>query len=308
MKKIVIAAALAVASLSAAAQATVYGRMNATVDNTKTGDTTVNRIVNDISHIGFRVNEDLGSGLSARAVIETSIANQDPTGNADTKLGDRQSTVGLASKEGSIDLGRNVHSIFTTISAGDSFSMLYGNIAGDIHNVRGVRISNGVFARVNPLQNVTLGVDRTHTAVGAESTIYSASARFNRVNIGVAHYEQDVEKSTVVSANTKVGNTGLFYSHSNNQGATDSKGHLVGLTQKVGAYTLKTSYGRQSKDPVFVIGPSASGPQEKTTAYAVGVDYEFSKRTQVGVAYRNVDKHSASSDIKQIGVGITHRF
>lgn len=293
MKKIVIAAALAVASLGAMAQATVYGRMNATVDSTKTGAVRTDSIVNDISHIGVRVNEDLGGGFAARAVIETSIGSQDPTGSAPTQLGNRQSTVGLASKAGSVDLGRRTHGLFTTLGDGDPFGALYGSIAGNVHNLRGSRLSNGVFARVNAVPGVALGADRTYTAVGTEATVYSLGAKVGPANVGIAQFEQGDEKSTAVSANTKFGNTGLFYSYSDNKGVAASKGHAVGVSQKFGAYTLKAGYGKTNQD---------------VEAYNVGAEYAFSKRTDLLVSYRNVDHAGTVADVKQVGVGVTHRF
>ena len=43
-------------------------------------------------------------------------------------------------------------------------------------------------------------------------------------------------------------------------------------------------------------------------AYAMGADYHFSKRTALGVNYRNVDAVGTANDVKQVGVGVTHRF
>lgn len=293
MKKILVTAALLATTALASAQTTVYGRMNATVDSTKTGATTVDSIVNDISHIGFRVQENLGGGLSARAVIETGINSQDPTGSADTQLGNRQSTVGLASKAGSLDLGRNVHGVFTTLASGDSFNALYGSIAGDVHDLRGLRLSNGAFARVTALPGVTLGADRTHTAAGSEATVYSAGARIGVINAGVAQFEQGAEKSIVASANAAFGATTVFYSHSDNQGAVVSKGNLVGVSQKIGAYTVKAGYGKTNTN---------------VEAYNVGAEYALSRRTNLLISYRDVNKAGSVNDIRQVGVGVTHRF
>lgn len=293
MKKIVIAAALAVASMGAMAQATVYGRINATVDSTKTGAVRADSIVNDISNIGFRVQEDLGGGLRARAVIETSIASQDPTTGGDTQLGNRQSTVGLASKVGSVDVGRNVHGVFTTLASGDSFNALYGSIAGDVHNLRGLRLSNGVFAQVTALPGVTLGADRTYTATGQEATVYSAGTKFGIANVGVAQFEQGAEKSVVASANAKFGDTTVFYSYSNNKGTSAYQGNMIGTSQKIGAYTIKAGYGKTNNN---------------VEAYNVGAEYALSRRTDLLISYRNVDKAGTSADVKQVGVGVTHRF
>jgi predicted porin len=293
MKKAIISAALMATTALASAQVTVYGRLNATVDNTKTGATTVNSMINDASRIGFRVTEDLGQGLSARAVIETSVASTDPTVGSDTQLGNRQSTVGLATRAGSIDLGRQLHGVFTTLADGDAFGAAYGSLAGDVHNLRGNRLGNAVFVRITAAPGVGVGVDRTHTATGAEATVYSATATVAGIALGAARFDQGNERSTVASAGLRRGNTGVFYSFSDNSGATVSKGHLVGVSHRLGAVTAKASLGRTDRD---------------VNAYNVGAEYAFSKRTDLLVSYRNVDAAGTSSDVRQIGVGVTHRF
>jgi predicted porin len=293
MKKLIVTAALLATTGLTLAQTTVYGRMNATVDSTKTGSVKVDSIVNDISHIGFRVQEDLGRGLTARAVIETGITSQDPTNGTNTQLGNRQSTVGVAGKLGSVDIGRNVHGVFTTVADGDSFGALYGSIAGDVHDLRGLRMSNGVFARATVIPGFTVGMDRTHTATGTDAVVYSVTGKVAGVAVGVANFEQGAEKSTVASASLRRGNTGVFYSYSDNSGAANSKGNLVGVSQKMGAVTAKAGYGWTDRD---------------VKAYNVGAEYAFSKRTDLLVSYRNVDAAGASADVKQIGVGLTHRF
>lgn len=293
MKKILVTAALLAITAAASAQTTVYGRVNATVDNTKTGSVRSNSIVNDISHIGFSVKETLGNGLAARAVIETAVGSQDPVNSAPTQLGDRQSTVGLTHKLGSLDIGRNVHGVFTTLADGDSFSALYGSIAGDVHNLRGLRLSNAVFVRATVVPGFAAGVDRTQTASGNEATVYSVTGRVAGVNVGVANFEQGAEKSTVASASMKLGNTSVFYSFSDNSGVTNSKGNLLGASQKLGAVTVKASYGKTDQN---------------VKAYNVGAEYALSKRTDMLVSYRNVDMAASAQDVKQIGVGITHRF
>ena len=106
-------------------------------------------------------------------------------------------------------------------------------------------------------------------------------------------YEQGAEKSTVAGGVIALGNTKLFYSHSNNEGVQKSRGDMIGAAHKIGAYTVKASYGRTNTD---------------IKAYNVGAEYALSKRTDILVSYRNVDQVAAANDVKQIGVGITHRF
>lgn len=293
MKKILVAAALLASASAALAQTAIYGRINATVDSTKTGAVRANGMVNDISNFGITVREDLGNGLQARAQVETSIASHDPMTGAATQLGDRQSTVGLTHRMGSVDLGRNVHGLFLTVADSDAFNALYGSIAGDIHNLRGLRISNGAFVRVNAMPGVSLGIDTTHTPVGAEARIYSAGGSLGPVRASLARYDQGTEVSTVLGASTKLGATSLFYSFSDNKGAVTQRGHLAGASHKIGVYTVKAGYGRTDND---------------IRAWNVGAEYALSKRTDLLISYRNVDKVATANDIKQIGVGVTHRF
>lgn len=296
MKKLTIATLFALVSAAASAQVTISGKIGQYVDRTEVGTSTVNSIATEpTSNIAISAREQLGNGLTARAVVETSISGNTINGSG-TQLGDRQGTVGLAHKLGSVDFGRNVHSQFLAITNNDAFGTLYGSVAGDVHNLRDLRFSNGAFTSVSVVPGVTATYDRQQAGAGVDASAYSLSAKFAGINAAVARYSQGVEKSTVVGANYKMGATNLFYSHSDNESAVSAenkKGDLIGVTHAIGAMTAKASYGRTNKS---------------TTAYSVGLDYALSKRTYVGVAYRSVDVAAANSDVKQVGVGLVHRF
>ena len=108
MKKIALATLLAATTMVATAQVSVSGKISTFVDNTKVGAVSVTSLATDpTSNITFSATENIGGGLKARVVLDTSLAANDPTGGADTKLGNRQSTIGLANSLGSDDLGRN---------------------------------------------------------------------------------------------------------------------------------------------------------------------------------------------------------
>jgi predicted porin len=231
--------------------------------------------------------------MKARVVLDTSLKANDPITGADTKLGDRQSTIGLSNKMGSIDLGRNLHSHFLAITNNDAFGTLYGSVAGDVHNLRGLRISNGTFFALTPIKGVTATYDRTQNGVGTEASSYSASAKLFGINATVAQYTQGIESSTVYAGSAKLGNTQVFYSHSDDKGLVARTGDLFGASQQFGKITAKASYGKTNTD---------------VKAYAMGADYHFSKRTLMGVNYRNVDATGTANDVKQVGVGVTHRF
>jgi len=294
MKKIVMATLLAMVGFAASAQVAVTGKASVWMDNTKVGSASAtSQVVEPTSNIAFSVKEDLGNGVVARGVIETSLVGNTING-VGTELGDRQSTVGLASKFGSIDFGRNVHSQFLAVTKNDAFGTLYGSVAGDVHNLRGLRLSQGTFVTLTPIQNVSFSYDRTQTGVGSEAQSYAVATSIAGVSMTVAEFKQGAEKSTVLGLGAKLGAANLFYTHSDDEGLQNSRGDLVGVR-----YTLannlvgKASYGKTNTD---------------VKASSVGLDYLLSKRTEVGVAYRNVDRAGTAYDVKQVGVGLTHRF
>ena len=293
MKKIALATLLAATTMVATAQVSISGKVAQFADSTKTGVVRNTSIAGEpTNNITISATENLGGGLRARVVLDTSLGPNTINGDG-TQLGDRQSTAGLTSKVGSIDIGRNVHSQFLSITNNDVFGTMYGSVAGDVHNLRGLRVSNGVFATVNPMKGVTVSYDRTQGATGQDATSYGAVGSFAGFTATAARFEQGAEISTVVGLNTKIAGTRLTYTHSDNTGAVNSKGDLIGASQSIGAYTAKASFGRTNKD---------------VRAYSVGVDYAFSKRTDAGIAYRSVNKVGASQDVAQVGVGLTHRF
>lgn len=293
MKKIALATLLAATTMVASAQVSISGKVAEFVDNTKTGAVRTTSIAGEpTNNITVSATENLGGGLKARVVLDTSIGANTINGNG-TQMGDRQGTVGLASKVGSIDIGRNVHSEFLAITSNDVFGTMYGSVAGDVHNLRGLRLSNGVFATVSPVKGLTVSYDRTQGATGTDATSYGVNTSLAGVGITAARFEQGTETSTVVGLSTKVAGTRLTYTHSDDKGVVNSKGDLIGVAKPFGAYTAKASYGRTNQD---------------VKAYSVGVGYAFSKRTDLEVAYRNIDKTGTSSDVTQVGVGVIHRF
>ena len=293
MKKVLIALTLAVAGV-ASAQVGIYGRVGTYLDNTKTGTAAaVQGMANDLSHFGIRATEDLGGGLKARATYETYIQANSPD-TSTTAFGDRQSTVGIAHKMGSVDLGRSVHTHFLAISNNDPFGTLIGSSAADVHNLRGLRFSNAAFTSVN-LGNVTASFDRS---TGATTDPYAASlvAAVGPAVVTYARYEAGAETSDVLAARAKFGATTVYGIASDNKGATanTNRGQLVGAAHNLGGpITVKASYGRI---------------ENGIKSYNVGAEYAFSKKTYAQVLYRNVEGTSAAGDVRQVAGGLVVQF
>lgn len=293
MKKIVMATLLMAMTGIASAQVVLSGKVSSTVDQTKVGATKSTQLVNDpTSNIAVSVNEKLGTGLTARAVVETSLHGNTIDGDG-TKLGDRQSTVGLANSFGSIDVGRNVHSHFLAITTTDVFSTLYGSVASDVHNLRNLRLGDAVFVSVTPVKGVAVAVERTLNGPVTDATVYAASGKIFNVDATVSRFEQGIEKSTVLGLKTNVKGTTVTYIHSDDKGLVNSKGDTLGVAQKFGHITAKASFARTNTD---------------VKAFAVGADYNFSKRTALHLTYRDVNRTGSMNDVASFGIGATHKF
>ena len=291
MKKIVIATMLAAASIVATAQITVSGNLRPFLDNTTVAGSNSNSMKSDSSRIGISASETLGGGLTARAMIETSVAATNPVTGTETKFGDRQTTVGLSSNVGSIDIGRKFNSHFLAITSNDVFGTAYGSIAGDVHNLRTIRSGDAIFVTAGA-GNFSGSFDRTVT-IGTESTSYSAVGVLGPVLATIAVFESGTVKSTMIAGQTSVLKLKTYVSYSmDKDNAVESTGTLVGASMPISTspLTAKISYGTKSLGDV--------------KAYNVGADYALSKRTALSVAYRNV----TGSDTKQTGIGVTHQF
>lgn len=294
MRKILMATVLMSLVSIASAQVTISGKVSEYIDNSKVGaaKATTQLVTEPTSNIAVSARERLADGLTTRAIVETSLSGN-TFGGSETRFGDRQATVGLANKFASVDLGRNVHSQFLAVSNNDAFGTLYGSIAGDVHNLRNLRLGDAVFVSVAPAKGTTFSFEQTLNGPANDATVVAGSTRFMGVKATLARFEQGSEKSTVFGASAKLRGVTLSTVYSDDQGVVKSKGASVGVSTNVGLWTPKASYGQTNTD---------------VKAWAVGADYNFSKRTALNVAYRTVDKVGKASDTTGFGLGITHRF
>jgi len=301
MKKIALATLLAATTMVATAQVSVYGKISEFADSTKTGTVKINSLVNDSSRFGIKAEEKLGHGLTARVVVETSVVADDPKAGATTQLGDRQSTIGLSNKFGSIDLGRKEHSEYITMKNADPFGgALYSSVSVDVVNVRDKRIGDGAYLAAN-FGPVFATYDRSmYTAPATlEATSWSIGGKLGPVAAAVARFESGTDYTNVVTASGKLAGFELSTIQSDDKaGLVKTKGHFYGVTAPVtNEVSVKGSYATKT-------GLAAG----EVKAYNVGVNYAFSKRTNVLVAYRNVDAGGKTNDVKQVGIGLSHSF
>ena len=292
MKKFTVASLFALTAVAASAQTTLYGQVGVFGDNTKTGAVTTRSMQENFSRLGVSVQEKVSPSLSVSAVVETSLAADNPTVGGATQLGNRQSTVGLSTKMVSVDLGRRFHSHYLNVSSGDPLSAFYFASGSDIHAARGFRLGEAVMVQVRPMAGVTLAAERTLTG-GTEATVLGASTSLLGVGVGLTHFKQGAEESAGLALKKTLGGVTLSYTGSDDKGAAPSRGHSVGASMPVGPVQINAFYGRTNTS---------------VSAWNLGVDYNLSKRTSLHAAYRDVDRAGAATDVKQYVAGVIHRF
>lgn len=297
MKKILITVAAA-ASFAAIADTTVNGAVNEYVVSSKSSDVSLRNVVSDQSYLKFKSVEQLSSGLAARVVIDTTILANDPTTHGQsTQFGDRQSTVGLSTKYGSIDIGRGTHGTYRTLTSVDAFAGSFGSLSLDVHNQRNQRLGNAVFITGAPLTNVSVSYDRSLDNTLNAYNI-AATIDFKYGSASVSRFSDAVGNTTnVVGGVAQVSefDTKLFGSYSRDVTGTQlSYGTLIGVTQPIPttAFTVKASYGYTSSNA------SVHGAN-------IGVSYALSTRTSIDAVYKHV---SGSTDLAALAVGLRHAF
>lgn len=162
MKKLALAVSLIALAAPLLAQNTsspnvsVYGKVRQFVENDKVGTAnSLTKVTNATSRLGFRGVEELGDGLKAEFVIETSVGADDPTAST-TSLGDRRSLVGLSNRWGSVHLGRDRILSQFIYDRFDAMGNFGSSSVGTIHATQGLRVSNAAFVTVRPFKDTVL--------------------------------------------------------------------------------------------------------------------------------------------------------
>jgi predicted porin len=333
MKKSLISIAILSAISSAAfaqSNVTIYGTVDAGIVSERGGIAgTATKLTSgaaSASRIGFKGNEDLGGGLSAVFVLEAGVrVDTGALDNANNQLFQRQSYVGLVSKEaGTLLLGRQYTSYYETLrDVADPFGAGYAGTSKNLFPVVGdQQRTNNTIKYITPTFNgfkgqvtYALGEQQGNATSGRE---YGASVNYSNgpLNASVAYNGRNNDTATVTT--NGVGHNALlavnydfavakaFFAYGKDKGmnsavlpnatafstapvaaSTDSNDILVGATVPVGqAGTVMASYIRKNDKDVA---------NRDADQWAVGYSYALSKRTSTYVAYAKIKNKNGAS-------------
>lgn len=302
MKKIAIMSVLALASSASFADATVYGKLRVFEESYTLGTAkSVTQLTDSDSRIGFKAVENLGNGLKANAVIETSVVADSPNTGADTQLGNRQATVGISHAGlGSVDLGRAKHAIGRALDNYDVFGNAAFSSTTVVNASQGQRLSNASMITANIVNGVSVSYQRGQSELATTPSITAGSVdvSFAGVQATYATYDNQTNStSNLYAAKYTFAPTGTTVSaikSNNNVAGVKTTGNSVGVAQPVG------------KSPVTVLASYGSNQLVKATN--VGVNYALSKNTSLQARYIKEDNVVNSKDLQRVAFGMEMNF
>ena len=344
-KKLLTAAvSLALAAPAAAfAQATLYGIVDVGYQNVSgytPGDTNSSAVMHNgqkSSRLGARVSEDLGGGLSARAVIEFDIT-ADSGATSAAGMTQRQTLVALDSKSwGELVLGRQLTHIFTSVamvegaSGVNGFQSMYGMTDTQTRSCNYIKYASPNFQGFTFGAGWATGEDATPTTNDGNGDFIDAALRYEAGNFGAVWGYSQIEAKTAVLDFKEKDNAlaGYFnfnpfkilalYKTSKQTGtgaAEDLKIYTLRGEFKTGPGTVAVSFGKSKNELAAAAGMGDAD------FFGLAYYHDLSKRTTAYAQYGRIKNdpganfalggqqfaNTAGSDPKGFSVGINHTF
>jgi predicted porin len=347
MKKTLVAlAALASASAFAQSSVTLYGVLDASIENVK-GTQSVTRVSSDnlaTSRLGFKGTEDIGGGLKANFVLEHAVkVDTGAQGNvtsagAGVRFFDRAAWVGLSSNYGDLRLGRQDSSIGAI--AGNS-AILGAQAYDDLKIAK--TLAGDEFRRVDNAITYVL----PKLVDGLSAQVQYTTAAGTSAAVGAETAGVDTGKAYGLSAQYVAGPLGLGLGYinakENTTGTQEAQGVLVYGSYDFGLAKVTAYYEQDDKDSkaekLSVAGLKAAVPFSKDFTLTAGVSqvsnsaytkdadaliiavkgqYSLSKRTALYGLLTSVDNDSnatlglattaAGKSSHGIAFGVRHAF
>jgi predicted porin len=341
MQKKIIALAIAAAfaaPVAAQAEVTMYGSMDGGVrhqtnDAASQGTTdTMQMGQYNTARFGFKGVDDLGGGMKATVVLETSLAPGGVGSNPNTNtsasttnqttfntsnpfglLFDRQATIGVAGGWGSFDMGWNYTASFKTIKNYDPFDYKFLAIAGakssDYADRAGSMAYGGKFGDVSVIAEYYVNNgDKTQdvgpTSAPGKGRAVALNYDSNGINVGFAY--------TVIEA-------GLVYTTSGAAPSTPTVPVVISAAPNDGITHMTAGAGYNFGDGKVSFGYAKKatkafggvGNDATDTNMWLGASFNMSTKVSVTAAYYSNAKNSGAANAndstkKTMMAGVTY--
>lgn len=324
MNKKIIAAAIAASFVAAPAIAepTVYGKVRQSIDMVDiTGGADEWQINDRSSRLGFKGSEDLGNGLKAIYKIEFNVKASTNGSNGTNHVNasyditaNRNQYVGLAGDFGTVLVGRHD----TPNNMAWSKNNVFGDTVADLKSGIGSPITwervDGTIAYVSPnFSGLTLAAaivpDETqYNPTGGDGLAdhFSLGAMYSNGGLyaGLGYLDLDVADANewVLAVNYSMDafKVGVTYEDAERGAGNDMQTVQLFGTYTMGNNVLKAQWYEADADAA----------NTDSDGWAIGLDHNFSKRTQAQLTYVDVDADAASADTdgSTFSIGLNHNF
>jgi predicted porin len=304
-RNIIIALFALICSSVAVAQSNVqiYGTLEQTMEFTtknQNGAKNTNMDSGD-SKIGFRVTEDLASGLKAFAGVEFDVKAE---GNS-TVGNDGQAFVGLSSTSlGSIKAGQ-----FKSFTSDAAYSTIKKFEGRGPTAVKDVKLNNTVSYLSPSYYGFSAGVSTTTNGQNGtaadrqylDGNEYALNYNNGGFNAALAYLKTRTANGTPETANTFLGASYAFdafdvngaYEHDDTGVAAKNIWTVGGGWKVTGSNTLRAAY---------------STKVDNYNTYTLEGVHSFSKRTAVYANWQAQNGKNTTPDVNVLGMGIRHNF
>ncbi|MDP4536634.1 porin [Alkalimonas collagenimarina] len=269
-----------------AADLTIYGRANLSVDQLDNGVDSATNASSNSSRLGFRGATSLEGGLEAFFQIEQTIFLDEGRGN----FADRDTFLGLRGDFGSLRIGQ----FDTPLKVIRARVDLFGNRIGDIRNVSRVntggdlignvfdeRFKNGIAYRSPTVNNVSVDVHYSpHHATGATTD------------------NKREALSTAITYAAKGSYVSLAYERSEGNEEFNPSAWRLGAFYDVTEQLRLTTFAQLDKDL----------PIGDRTLFGAGAAYKLEQYTLKGQLYRVNNRDADDADATLLVLGVDRQF
>ncbi|WP_076418641.1 MULTISPECIES: porin [Colwelliaceae] len=301
---------LAIAVLSSlsittyAADVTIYGKANVTVQSSDDGKGSFTEVKSNASRIGVKGTHELEEGLEVvyKAEFQVDLDGDSAKGDSIT---DRNQYIGLRGTFGEVLLGKND----TVLKQSQGKVDLFSDLNGDIKNLwKGEnRMADTVTYKSPKFSGIQLGVTYIAEDSIEADNAYSLSVAYgdtklkkSKVFASVAMDSEvngyDVVRATVQGKVSGVTLGAMLQTQERIDGSAEMDGLMVSAKYSVN----KVTYKGQIQTANFKEGDDQSG-------ITLGVDYALAKSTKLFAFYTNFDLDS-QVDKEYLAVGIEYNF
>lgn len=304
-----IAAALLLAGSAQAQQATIYGRINLTVESQKAGGASNKTVLaNNSSRWGVKGSEDIAGGLKAGFQLESGFSAD--TGAAASTFWGRQAEVNLSGSFGMLRLGQMTsEAYYATADYISAHNHDTGSSADALYAYVG-RNSNKLAYRLPELaKGMSLEFSTALKEGTAGSNSYDAAWNWqvDALQLGAGFEKNGDAKQLALRAFYMPGNIGFgaYWQRDDDAwGRAGSRNNLRLMAMWVqGANEFHINHGRAGK-----IGGLADSDATQTT---LGWNHNLSKRTKVYAYLTRIDDGAVGvygGDFRSLAAGLRHNF